>query len=537
MAFQQFPQKGGIPSGNTAARPSSPVIGDTYYNGEVGFLEIYDGTAWIASSAPPAIPSISATDVGTARAYGSSAFTYSFTAGTGPAPYGYATLASLGAVNYTSGATTATTGTLVVGESGTYSISATANNGFGTSPASIPISLALTSVPQAPTIGTASTNSGTTNITITWTLGSTGGKNLSAITVTPYLNGTTAQTSQNAATTSSTSITFTGLTQGSAYTFKVSATNANGTGLESAASNSVSIPILVDYLIVAGGGGGGRSSGGGGGAGGYLTTIGGTGLYLVPGTNYLVTVDAAGASQQSGSLPTVGGNSIFSSVTATGGGGGGGYNFNASPANTYNGVAGGSGGGAWGANNPAGAASPSGQGNAGGTAASGSGYGESTGGGGGAGAVGANGGSSNGICGAGGVGLSNSITGSAVFYAGGGGGGYGNYNYGGSQTGGAGGNGGGGQGANNSGAGGGLAGINGGNGTANTGGGGGGSSYTGQLVSPGAGGNGGSGVVILRYPDTRTITFGAGVTGTESSASGGYKRATITAGSGNVSWA
>jgi hypothetical protein len=50
-------------------------------------------------------------------------------------------------------------------------------------------------------------------------------------------------------------------------------------------------------------------------------------------------------------------------------------------------------------------------------------------------------------------------------------------------------------------------------------------------------GSGGSGVVILRYPDSKTITIGAGLTGTESSASGGYKRATITAGSGNVSWA
>jgi hypothetical protein len=48
---------------------------------------------------------------------------------------------------------------------------------------------------------------------------------------------------------------------------------------------------------------------------------------------------------------------------------------------------------------------------------------------------------------------------------------------------------------------------------------------------------GGSGVVILRYADTFTITIGAGLTGTESSASGGYKRATITAGTGNVSWA
>ena len=41
MAFQQYPQKGGIPSGVTAARPSSPAEGDTYYNGQLGLLEIY----------------------------------------------------------------------------------------------------------------------------------------------------------------------------------------------------------------------------------------------------------------------------------------------------------------------------------------------------------------------------------------------------------------------------------------------------------------------------------------------------------------
>ena len=71
------------------------------------------------------------------------------------------------------------------------------------------------------------------------------------------------------------------------------------------------------------------------------------------------------------------------------------------------------------------------------------------------------------------------------------------------------------------------------NGSANTGGGGGGAGGTNQT----AGANGGSGVVILRYVDTKTITIGAGLTGTESAASGGYKRATITAGTGNVSWA
>jgi hypothetical protein len=42
------------------------------------------------------------------------------------------------------------------------------------------------------------------------------------------------------------------------------------------------------------------------------------------------------------------------------------------------------------------------------------------------------------------------------------------------------------------------------------------------------GGNGGSGVVILKYPDTVTATFSAGVTQSTSTA-GGFKVSTITA--------
>ena len=76
------------------------------------------------------------------------------------------------------------------------------------------------------------------------------------------------------------------------------------------------------------------------------------------------------------------------------------------------------------------------------------------------------------------------------------------------------------------------------NGTANLGGGGGGTGRTIATATAFNGGTGGSGVVILRYLDTFTITFGAGVTGTESAASGGFKRATITAATaGNVSFA
>jgi hypothetical protein len=49
------------------------------------------------------------------------------------------------------------------------------------------------------------------------------------------------------------------------------------------------------------------------------------------------------------------------------------------------------------------------------------------------------------------------------------------------------------------------------------------------------GANGGSGVVILRYANTYTITIGAGLTGSTTTVSSN-KVTTITAGSGNVSW-
>ena len=70
--------------------------------------------------------------------------------------------------------------------------------------------------------------------------------------------------------------------------------------------------------------------------------------------------------------------------------------------------------------------------------------------------------------------------------------------------------------------------TNGSPGTANTGGGGGGSG--------GSGTYGGSGIVILRYPSTKTITVGAGLTSTTYTESPN-KVTVFTAGTGNVSWA
>ncbi|HVM46634.1 MAG TPA: Ig-like domain repeat protein, partial [Candidatus Acidoferrum sp.] len=235
----------------------------------------------------------------------------------------------------------------------------------------------------------------------------------------------------------------------------------------------------VEVLVVAGGGGGGSSTdrtGGGGGAGGLLHTN----AYSVAAGSYTVTVGAGGAADTNGA------NSSFGSdahLVATGGGHGG-----QSPSTSEPPGNGGSGGGANHFANPSPTNSyPPGTGIAGQGNNGGAGYDSKVvgqtfagGGGGGAGAVGANG--TTNAAGAGGVGLSYSISGSAVYYAGGGGGGAQN------APGGAGGNGGGGAGATGT-----TNAVAGSAGTANTGGGGGGGS------SGGAGGAGGAGIVIVSY--------------------------------------
>jgi hypothetical protein len=262
----------------------------------------------------------------------------------------------------------------------------------------------------------------------------------------------------------------------------------NGAG--SITINNTTAPYSATYLVVAGGGGGGASgNGGGGGAGGLLT--GTTSLTI--GTTYSATVGSGGASASNGANSSLG-----TIATAIGGGNG------CSPA----GAAGSGGSGGGGANDStdyAGGAGTSGQGNAGGNSGGG-GSPYPAGGGGGAGAAGAVGTTS----GIGGVGLSNSITGSAVFYAGGGGGARSS----GSAS--VGGNGGGGNGGVAS------AGVA---GTANTGGGGGGAG------GGGAAGAGGSGVVILSVPTANytgtttgspTVTTSGSNTIMQFNASGSY---------------
>ena len=59
-----------IPSGTTAERPQNPAVGTLRLNTTSGTLEFYTGTSWGSIATFPQPPtSLSATDVGTSRAY------------------------------------------------------------------------------------------------------------------------------------------------------------------------------------------------------------------------------------------------------------------------------------------------------------------------------------------------------------------------------------------------------------------------------------------------------------------------------------
>jgi hypothetical protein len=94
--------------------------------------------------------------------------------------------------------------------------------------------------PTAPTVpGAPSATAGDGQATVNWTAPDNGGSAITKYTVTPYV-GSSAQTPKDVTgNPAATSTTVTGLTNGTAYTFKVSATNAVGTSADSAASNSV----------------------------------------------------------------------------------------------------------------------------------------------------------------------------------------------------------------------------------------------------------------------------------------------------------
>jgi hypothetical protein len=340
LATQTYVQNNkGINKGNTASRPASPANGDLYYNTETSSLEVYDAGWWLPNTAAGIPTSPVATNQPSSRAFNNGQASVAFTPATsGGKATSFTVTSTPGSFTNTGSSSPIVVTGLQSNTAYTYAVTATGP--LGTSSASsASTAVTATTVPQAPTIGTATPGNG--SATVAYTAGATGGSEVTTFTATSSPGGLTG--------TGSSPITVSGLTNGTSYTFTVTATNTNGSSAASSASSSVTpvSTIPIEYLVVAGGGSAGGSAGGAGGAGGYRTNFGGTKINLNPATSYTITVGAGGAkvlitgSAQNGNKgvnSSISGTGI-TTISSTGGGFGGGENGG------YNGGIGGSGGG------------------------------------------------------------------------------------------------------------------------------------------------------------------------------------------------
>jgi hypothetical protein len=173
--------------------------------------------------------SVTAVDVGTSRAYDNGAATITFTP---PTNNGGALITSYSAISGTkSGTNTASPISVTTLLSNTpYTFTVRAINSNGSSSGTNANSITATTIPQAPTIGTAV--AGNTQATVPFTINNTGGKPIIDFTA---LSNPGSKTNTNTAS----PITVTTLTNGTPYTFTVTGRNLNGSSAASAASNSV----------------------------------------------------------------------------------------------------------------------------------------------------------------------------------------------------------------------------------------------------------------------------------------------------------
>jgi uncharacterized protein (TIGR02145 family) len=222
---------GSFTSSITALTAGTVYFVKAYATNSVGTT--YGNEITFTTSTPPStVPG--APTIGTATA-GNAQATVTFTApinNGGSAITGYTVTSSPGGIIFNGTASPITAIDLTNGTSYTFTV--TAQNRIGTSlVSSASNSVTPSTVPDAPTINKAT--AGNAQATVTFFENNNGGSAITGYTVTSNPGGLTA-------TGIASPITVTGLTNGTAYTFTVTATNANGTSGAKFASNSV-IPL------------------------------------------------------------------------------------------------------------------------------------------------------------------------------------------------------------------------------------------------------------------------------------------------------
>ena len=239
----------------TTSSTSAQVTGlqsDTLYTysvtatNAVGTSDASTSSAQVRATTIPAVPTIGTATCATGQSYtGSANVSVPFTPGTTggkTVTYNVTSSSTATGSNSASPVTVSETVGNPTSTARTYTVIATNANGSSAA-SSASNSVAAISVPQAPTIGTATDGGTGTNVNVAYTANATGGATVSAFTATSSPGSLTG--------TGASPINVGGLTAGTAYTFTVRATNASGNSNNSVASNSVTPLVPTAYESIA----------------------------------------------------------------------------------------------------------------------------------------------------------------------------------------------------------------------------------------------------------------------------------------------